>query len=90
MSDDAKRFDELDEKVKAMLRRMSPDQVETLTYLSSIPQTEVRGLIKLFRDLRAVGWFGRWLILSVVAVFIGAVALGESIAKAMSWFRGSP
>nr|WP_295465161.1 hypothetical protein [Mesorhizobium sp.] len=90
MSDDATRFDQLDEDVKALLRRLSPAEVETLTYLSTIPKDELRGMMKMFRDVRAVSWFLRWLFFAVAAVFVTASALGESFAKVMHWFRGPP
>lgn len=89
MSEDARRFDELDEEVKSMLRHLSHEEVQTLTYLSTIPKDELSGMMKIYRDFRAVGWFAKWLILATVSVFIGAVALGESIARALAWFRSS-
>lgn len=87
-ADEARRFDELDPKVKDMLRRMAPEQVETLTYLSTIPRDEVRGMMKMFRDMKAVGWFVRWLVITIVAIFITTVAVGENIGKVIRWMKG--
>lgn len=85
----AERFRELDPAVQDLLSRMKPEHVETLEYLSTLPRDEVRGLMKIFRDIRAVSRFMRWLIVTVVAIFIGGVALGENIAKVAGWWRGT-
>jgi hypothetical protein len=85
----ARRFEELDPRVKDMLRRMSPDEVETLTYVSTIPKDELRGLMKFIRDLRAIGWFARWLILGAIALFLLAVTVSENIMKFLGWIRGN-
>lgn len=85
----AQRFNELDPAVQDLLSRMRPENVDTLEYLSTLPREEVRGLMKMFRDIRAVSRFMRWLIVTVVAIFIGGVALGENIAKVAGWWRGT-
>lgn len=73
MTDDrAQRFGELDEAVQELLSRMKPEHVETLEYLSTLPKDEVRGLMKMFRDIKAVSKFLRWAIATLVAIFIGA------------------
>lgn len=84
----AQRFNQLDGTVQDLLTRMKPEHVETLEYLSTLPREEVRGLMKMFRDIRAVSRFVRWLIVTLVAIFIGGVALGENIAKVAGWMRG--
>ncbi|MBN9135322.1 MAG: hypothetical protein J0I92_04645 [Phyllobacterium sp.] len=74
MTDDrAQRFGELDEAVQELLSRMKPEHVETLEYLSTLPKDEVRGLMKMFRDIKAVSKFLRWAIATLVAIFIGAL-----------------
>jgi hypothetical protein len=89
MNDDrAHRFNELDESVQDMLSRLKPEHVETLEYLSTVPKAELRGLMKTFRDIQAVGKFMRWLIVTLVALFIGGVAVGENIAKVAGWIKG--
>lgn len=85
----AHRFAELDPAVQDLLSRMRPEHVDTLEYLSTLPRDEVRGLMKMFRDIRAISRFMRWLIVTIVAIFIGGVALGENIAKVAGWIRGS-
>jgi hypothetical protein len=41
---------------------MKPEHIATLEYLSTLPKDEVRSLMKMFRDIRAVSRFMRWLI----------------------------
>lgn len=86
-AENADRFNELDDEVKEFLRKASADQIQTLTYLSRIPETEIKGMMKFFRDTRAVGWFLRWAIITLVAIFLGAVTIGENIAKVLGWMR---
>ena len=89
MTDDrAQRFGELDEAVQELFSRMKPEHVDTLEYLSTLPKDEVRGLMKMFRDIKAVSKFLRWAIVTLVAIFIGGVALGENIAKVAGWMKG--
>lgn len=84
------RFNELDPNLKDLLSRMEPENVETLKYLSTIPRDEARAMMKLFRDLKAVGWFMKWLILGAIGLFIATVALYENILKVIGWMRGAP
>ena len=86
-SQPSQRFNELDEKVQEMLSQLKPDHVKTLEYLSTLPKEEVQGLMKMFRDIKAVSKFLRWLIVTLVAIFIGGVALGENIAKVAGWMK---
>lgn len=89
MTDDrAQRFGELDEAVQELLSRMKPEHVDTLEYLSTLPRDEVRSLMKMFRDIKAVSKFLRWAIVTLVAIFIGGVAVGENIAKVAGWVKG--
>lgn len=84
------RFNELDQNIKDLLSKLEPGEVETLKYLSTIPKDEARSMMKLYRDIKAVGWFMKWLIIGMVGLFIGTVALYENILKVYGWMRGSP
>lgn len=86
----ANRFNQLDPKVQDMLSKLEPSEVETLKYIVTIPKDEFRGAVKMYRDFRAVSGFMRWLIITIVAVFIGAVSLGEQIGKIIGWMKGPP
>lgn len=50
--------------------------------------TTLREGLELVRATRTVGRFVKWLILSVVGVFVGTVMLGETLMRFLSWFRG--
>jgi hypothetical protein len=39
----------------------------------------------MFRDIRVAGRFMRWLIVTLLAIFIGEVMPGESLAKVTRW-----
>ncbi len=48
---------------------------------------ELQEAIKFMRSVKTVGRFGKWLIITAVGAFIGAVSLGESILKLKGWFK---
>lgn len=47
-------------------------------------------MMKMFRDVKAVSRFLRWLIITIVAIFVGTVAVGENAMKVIAWLKGSP
>ena len=60
-------------------------------WLSSISEDDAkdyREALRMYRALNTVGWFTKWLTLSVIAVFTGAVALGQAIGQFVGWFKG--
>lgn len=84
----ATRFDELDEEVKDMLRKLEPENAQTLKYMASIPKDELKSMMKMYRDIKAVSKFFRWMIISIVAVFLATMAVGENILKLIAWLKG--
>jgi hypothetical protein len=38
-----------------------------------------------FERAKTLGWFFKWLFISVLGTFVGVVAFGEALAKSMSW-----
>lgn len=85
-SDDYDRFAQLDDEVKDMLRRLEPDNVKTLMYVSRIPLEELRGLMKFMRDFQANKRFVQMVLLTMLAVAAATAAFGENIMKIISWF----
>lgn len=85
----ARRFDELDPRIKELLSRLEPENVETLKYISSIPKDELRAMMKMWRDLNANIRFVRWALLALAAIFLGTVALYENFLKVVGWLRGT-
>jgi len=85
-----KRLVELPEETREFLAGLRPDELETLQAIVELPAEDVRDGFKLVRDMRTVGRFGRWLILTVVAIFIGTVTLWENGLKVIGWMKGGP
>jgi hypothetical protein len=51
---------------------------------------ELKEAIKFQRSAKTVGTFGKWLVITIVSTFIGAVAFGEKVAVAWRWISGGP
>lgn len=49
---------------------------------------EIKEAIKFYHATRTIGRFWKWLIITVVSVFVGAAQFGEAIVKAFSWLFG--
>jgi hypothetical protein len=86
----ANRFDELDPAVKDMLRKLEPEEVETLKYMSTIPKAEFRAMMRFVRDIKAAAWYFRWGAASIIAVFLTSMMVAENVMKAFAWFKGGP
>jgi len=41
--------------------------------------------MNMFRDIRVAGRLMRWLIVTLLAIFIGEVTLGEYLARVTGW-----
>lgn len=85
----ASRFDQLDETVKDMLRKLEPDEVENLKYIATIPKGELRAMMKFFRDGAAVTRFGKWLLFGGIAMILLGSQVSDAAIKIVSWFRGA-
>ena len=77
--DPAQRFASLPEHVKQFLRELRPEEIH-----------ELKEGIEMLRNISTVSKFLKWLIISIVAIFVTVVSLGESVAKVFKWFKGSP
>ena len=84
------RLNELDPTIRDFLSKMEPEEVDTLKYLSKISKTELQQIMKIVRDARAFLWLGKWLIVTIVAVFMATAAIGEYVVKIAAWFKGAP
>ena len=51
---------------------------------------ELKEAIHFHRSAKTIGRFGRWLIITIVGTFIGAVAFGQNIAVVWKWLIGAP
>ncbi len=41
-------------------------------------------------DLQTVGRFTKWLMITLIGIFLGTVVLGEYIPKVIGYIRGGP
>ena len=80
---------ELPEETREFLAGLRPGELETLQALVEMPSDDVRTGFKLVRDMRTVGKFGRWLIITIAAVFISTVALWGNGLKVIAWIKGT-
>ena len=60
----------------------------TRQWLEDLREDDIKELIdaiKFYRTARAVGRFNKWLIITIVTIFIGAAGFGEAILKFWVW-----
>jgi hypothetical protein len=81
---------ELPKDTRAFLARLRPDELETLEAIVAMPAEDVRDGFRMVRDMRTVGKFMRWLILSMIALFVGSIMLYENVLKFLGYFKGGP
>lgn len=84
------RLEELSPGTRDWLADLRPDELKTLQAVVEMPEDEVREAFKMVRDLRTVGRFTKWLVLTVLALFFGTIAFYENIVKAMAYFHWGP
>lgn len=65
--------------------------VKTREWLESLREndiTELNEAIRFYHATKTVGRFWRWMIITFVGIFVGAVGLGEAGIKAFNWLFG--
>jgi hypothetical protein len=72
------RYMQLPEYTRRWLERIDEDDLKEF---EEIRNSYVRA--------RTLGWFFKWLFISVLGTFVGVVAFGEALAKALSWLTGA-
>lgn len=75
--DPANRFGELPERTRAFLSRLDDHEVETL-----------ESFVLTLAAFGRVGRLGRWLVIVLFTLIIGAVALWEALDKMKVWMFG--
>lgn len=61
---------------------------EWLESLREADIDEIKEAVKFYHATRTIGKFWKWLIITVIGVFIGAMQFGEAIIKILSWVFG--
>lgn len=84
------KLQELPEATRKFLAGLRPDEVEALKVVVAQPADDIKVWFKMVRDIRTVGRFGYWLVVTVVSIFIGTVVLYKYILKAWGFLKGGP
>lgn len=84
------RLMEIDPDVRKFLAGLRSEEMDTLRELIKVPADDIREGFKLSREARAIGRFSRWLILTVISIFVGTVVLYEQVLKAIRFLKGGP
>jgi hypothetical protein len=72
--DPVERFGQLPEKTRHWLENLREDDIK-----------ELKDAVSFYRTARAVGRFNKWLIITIVTIFIGAAAFGDALLKFWAW-----
>lgn len=75
-SERPKRMIELPEHTQDFLIGLQKDEVEDL-----------HEAMEFIRSIRTVSRFLKWCIITIVAIFLSFVSLGEGILKMRAWFK---
>lgn len=84
------RLLELPPEVRKFLAGLRDEELKTFREIVKLPADDIKDGFKFVRELRTVGRFTRWLIVTIVGIFIGTVVLYEYVLKAIGFFRGGP
>lgn len=64
---------------------------EVARFLHNLREEDVallKASINFMRSAQTMGRFVKWMVITAVGAFLGAIALGEGIAKFWHWIRG--
>lgn len=62
----------------------------TRKFLETLDEEDVKALCDLlmaYQRASTIGWFFKWLVVTVVGAYVAAVAFGEAIHKTLLWLR---
>ena len=71
-----KKMVELPQYTQDFLINLKEDEVD-----------ELRDAIEFVRAVRTVSRFLKWVIITIVAIFLSIVSLGEGLIKMKAWFK---
>lgn len=84
------RLAELPPEVRKFLAGLRDEELKTFREIVKLPADDIKEGFRFVRELRTVGRFTRWLIVTIVGVFIGTMVFIDYILKAWDLIRGSP
>jgi hypothetical protein len=73
----AERFNQLPEAVKQWLENLREEDIQ-----------EFNDAVKLFRTVNSGGRMVKWTAYTIIAMFVGAAALGDALQKLWHWTLG--
>jgi hypothetical protein len=63
----------------------------TRRWLESLREEDIRDIeeaAEFLHKTKTIGKFGKWLVITFVAIFVGMVQFGEAFVKGLTWFLG--
>ena len=49
---------------------------------------EIKEAVRFYHATRTIGKFWKWLIITVIGIFVGAMQFGEAVMKTFQWLFG--
>lgn len=71
------RFAQLPEPTRKWLEQLREDDIN-----------DIMEVLRTYHEVRSFRRFSKWLVITVVAVFVAAAQFGEAIQKLWGWMRG--
>lgn len=68
------RYAQLPESTRRFIERLDEEDI-----------AELNEMRLSFHRAKTIGWFFKWLVITVIGAFMGAVAFGESVIKSAEW-----
>lgn len=66
---------------------MKPETQEFLESLTEEDITRIKKALKTYTVVETLGWFFRWLFISLLAIAVSITQFGDSIKKLIDWFK---
>lgn len=83
------RLAELPEEIRRILAGLRPEELKTLRYLVTLPESEVEDTVRFVREIRTVSRWGRWIIIGALAIFLGTLSFFDGLQKVANWWKGA-
>ncbi len=84
------RLVELSSDTREWLAGLREGELETLKAIVEQPADDVHEFFAIVNKLRTAFWLTRWLIITMLALFLGTVTLYENILKVLGYLKGGP
>lgn len=102
ISNPVDRFIHLPRSTRRWLESLREQDIEAIERFTHLPESSQKWLGQLREEdiadieeaaeflhkTKTVGKFGKWLVITFVAIFVGMVQFGEALMKAFAWLLG--